>query len=65
MFFQGASVTLALEDRLYVEVNLEAADSEVHLQVTQCWATPTTHADDKVSVDKYTPTQSVDPANQR
>ena len=33
---------------MYVEVSLEAADPEVHLQVTKCWATPTTEADDKV-----------------
>ena len=46
--FQGYSVTLSLEQRLYVEVSLEAADPEVHLQVTKCWATPTTEADDKV-----------------
>lgn len=45
---QGYSVTLSLEQRLYVEVSLEAADPEVHLQVTKCWATPTTEADDKV-----------------
>ena len=39
---------MSLEQRLYVEVSLEAADPEVHLQVTKCWATPTTEADDKV-----------------
>merc|ERR1712099_133847 len=46
--YKGVSVTLGLEERLYVEVSLEAADREVHLQVAKCWATPTTHADDKV-----------------
>merc|ERR1712109_431368 len=46
--YKGYSVTLSLEQRLYVEVSLEAADPEVHLQVTKCWATPTTEADDKV-----------------
>jgi hypothetical protein len=46
--YKGVSVTLGLEERLFVEVSLEAADREVHLQVAKCWATPTTHADDKV-----------------
>jgi len=46
--YQGGYVQLSLEQRLYVEVTLEAADPEIHLQVSKCWATPTTAADDKV-----------------
>jgi len=46
--YQGGFVQLSLEQRLFVEVTLEAADPEIHLQVSKCWATPTTAADDKV-----------------
>lgn len=36
---------LSVEQRLYVDVTLEAKDPEVVLNVQRCWATPTTEAD--------------------
>lgn len=43
--FRGSAVTLSLEQRLYVDVTLEAADPEVLLKVKTCWATPSIEAD--------------------
>jgi hypothetical protein len=43
--FMGSSVMLSVEQRLYVDVTLEAKDPEVVLNVQRCWATPTTEAD--------------------
>lgn len=46
--FRGSAVTLSLEQNLYVDVSLEAADDEVMLKVIRCWATPTIEADAQV-----------------
>jgi len=46
--FRGSAVTLSLEQRLYIDVTLEAADPEVLLKVVRCWATPTNEADAQV-----------------
>lgn len=46
--YKGYSVTLSLEQRLYIDVTLEASDPEVQLKVVKCWATPTINADDNV-----------------
>jgi len=43
--FRGSAVTLSLEQRLYIDVTLEAADPEVLLKVVTCWATPSIEAD--------------------
>merc|ERR1712044_126641 len=36
--FRGSEVMLSLEQRLFVDVTLEAADPEVQLKVKTCWA---------------------------
>lgn len=46
--FRGSAVTLSLEQRLYIDVTLEAADPEVLLKVKRCWATPSIEADYQV-----------------
>merc|ERR1712227_314657 len=46
--FRGSAVTLSLEQRLYIDVSLEAADPEVLLKVIRCWATPSSHADAQI-----------------
>jgi len=46
--FRGSEVMLSLEQRLFVDVTLEAADPEVQLKVKTCWATPSTEPDNQV-----------------
>jgi len=46
--FRGSAVTLSLEQRLYIDVTLEAADPEVNLKVIRCWATPSNQADAQI-----------------
>lgn len=46
--FRGSAVTLSLEQKLYIDVTLEAADPDVRLKIKRCWATPSNDADARI-----------------